>query len=111
MNAILGMPMILPTQYKKTMEKRINMSNSNDKFRFVQERLETDKVFALPNIVVANHTLINLRNTPTMHLVNAIRIAALQLNLDIGIAGDIITFEDEHLAKALDFIEYSILKN
>jgi len=93
------------------MEKRINMSNSNDNFKLVQERLELTEVFGIPNFVVANHTLISLRNTPTMHLVNAIRIAALQLNLDIGIAGDIITFEDGHLAKALDFIEYSILKN
>lgn len=93
------------------MEKRINMPNADDRFQFVQECLEIDDVVALPNIVVANHTLISLRETPTMHLVNAIKIAALQRNLDIGIIGDIITFEDGHLTKAIDFIEYSILKN
>jgi hypothetical protein len=87
------------------------MPNADDRFQFVQECLEIDDVVALPNIVVANHTLISLRETPTMHLVNAIKIAALQRNLDIGIIGDIITFEDGHLTKAIDFIEYSILKN
>lgn len=93
------------------MEKRINMPNADDRFKFVQECLEIDDVVAIPNIVVANHSVISLRNTPTIHLINAIRIAALQRNLDIDIVGDIISYEDGHLTKAINFIEYSILKN
>jgi len=87
------------------------MPNADDRFQFVQECLEIDDVVALPNIIVANHTLISLRNTPTIHLVNAIRIAALQLNLAIEIEGDNVIYEEGHLKKALEFIEYSILKN
>lgn len=87
------------------------MPNADKKFLLVQERLEIDKVFALPNIVVANHTLISLRNTATIYLTNAIRIASLQCDLDIDIDNDMIRYQEGHLSRALEFIEYSILKN
>jgi hypothetical protein len=93
------------------MEKKINMPNSDNKFKFVQERIETDKVVALPNIVVASHSLISLRNIPSIYLLEAIGIAAMQKKLNISFERDIIRYADGHLTKALEFIEKSIIQN
>ena len=93
------------------MENKTKMPNADNKFRLVQERLEIFKVHTLPNIVVANHSLISLRETATIYVLNAIQIAATQLNLDIDIYGDQIVYEEGHLERARNFIEYSILKN
>jgi hypothetical protein len=86
-------------------------NSSNNRFKFVQERLETNKVVALPNIVVASHSLISLRNTASIFLIEPIAIAAIQNNLSIIIEGDIIKYTEGHLTKALEFIEKSILLN
>jgi hypothetical protein len=87
------------------------MPNSNSKFKFVQERLETNKVLALPNIVVASHCLIALRNTASIFLAEPIAIAAIQANLQIRVDGNIIRYENGHLTRAIEFIEKSILQN
>ena len=87
------------------------MPNADNKFLLVQERLEIDKIIALPNIIVANHILFSLRNTASIYLSNAIRIASLQCDLDIDIDKDMIRYQVGHLSKAIEFIEYSILKN
>ena len=94
------------------MEKKINMPNSSDnKFKFVQERLETNKIVALPNIIVASHSLISLRNIASVMLIEPIGIAAMQRKLQISIESNIIRYSEGHLTKALEFIEKSILLN
>ena len=104
------MPKIL-RKHSVIMEKKINMPNSDNKFKFVQERIETNQVVALPNIIVASHSLISLRNTASIYLADAISIAAIQANLQIRVDEHIIRYEIGHLTKALEFIEKSILLN
>ena len=87
------------------------MPNSDSKFKFVQERLEFEKIVAIPNIIVASHTLISLRNIPSVMLIEPIGIAAMQRKLQISIEGDIIRYSEGHLTKALEFIEKSVLLN
>jgi hypothetical protein len=93
------------------MEKKIEMPNADNKFRLVQERLEIDEVVIEENVIVANHTLIELRNTPTFYITEAIEIAADQCNLNIDISDNLISFQDGHLTKAIEFIEHSVLQN
>ncbi len=89
------------------MEQKINMP----KFQIVEERIETIKPVVIPNLIVANHTLISLRNTSALYLVDVIFIAALQKELDIRINNDVISYREGHLTAAIEFIEYSHLKN
>jgi len=93
------------------MEKKISMPNSDNKFKLVQERLETNEIVLLPNIIVASHSLISLRNIPTIYLTETILVAAIQNKLQITLERNTIRYVDGHLTKALEFIEKSILQN
>jgi hypothetical protein len=87
------------------------MPNSDNKFKLVQERLETNEIVLLPNIIVASHSLISLRNIPTIYLTETILVAAIQNKLQITLERNTIRYVDGHLTKALEFIEKSILQN
>lgn len=89
------------------MEQKINMP----KFQIVEERIETIKPVIIPNLIVAYHTTISLRNTSAIYLVDVICIAALYKKLDIRIINDVISYREGHLSAAIEFIEYSHLKN
>lgn len=89
------------------MEQKINMP----KFQIIEERIETIKPVIIPNLIVAFHSIISLRNTSAIYLVDILRIAALQQKLDIVVVNDVIRYREGHLAAAIEFIEYSHLKN
>ena len=94
------------------MQKKTNTNGMHKhKFKFVEERVDTSKPSPIPYIIIANHSIIEVRNTPTIHLVDAVRIATIQQGLQIHIEGDMISYTEGHLKKAVDFIEYSLLKN
>ena len=94
------------------MEEKISMPNSSDRrFIIVQECIEINKLLIIPNIVIASHCIISLRNTASIYLLDAIEIAARCAKLDIEIDDTTIRYRDGHLSKAIEFIEKSILQN